>query len=127
MVDREVTLSHFEGDSYRDGTIREAMKRVHVSPLDDGTLAREGDFFADIAVALRGGGTVTGSIDRPVGHHAGVPLEADKLKAKYDACVRPHLTGERREAFYDAVRSLERAASIRELTKHIVAAPTAST
>jgi hypothetical protein len=120
MVEREVTLSHFEGDSYRDGEIQEAMKLVHLRPLDDGTLAREGDFFADIAVALTEGGTVTGSIDRPAGHHAGVPLEADKLKAKYEACVRHCLTDEQMGGFYESVRSLEHAGSIRELTDHMV-------
>ena len=119
LVDREVTLAHFEGDRYRDGEIREAMTRVHVAPLDAATLAREGDFFADIAVTLRGGGTVAGSIDRPVGHHAGVPLEPDKLKAKYEACVRHHLTGEQMDGFYRAVRSLEHAESIRDLMRQI--------
>lgn len=122
LVDREVTLSHFEGESYRDGAIQEAMKRVHVSALDDGTVAREGDFFADIAVALTTGDTVTGSIDRPVGHRAGVPLEADKHKAKVEACVRRHLSGAQMAGFYDSVRSLEHAASIRGLTDHIVVA-----
>jgi hypothetical protein len=53
LVDRELTLSHFEGDRYRDREIQETMKRVHVAPLDAGTLAREGDFFADVAVTLR--------------------------------------------------------------------------
>ena len=52
LVDREVTLPHFEGDSYRDREIQETMKLVHLDPLDARTLAREGDFFADIAVAL---------------------------------------------------------------------------
>ena len=120
MVDRAVTLSHFEGESYRDGEIQDAMKRVHVSPLDNGTLAREGDFFADISVALTGGGTVTGSIARPAGHYAGVPLEADKLRAKYEACVRHHLTGAQMDGFYEAVQSFEHAESIRELMNHIV-------
>jgi hypothetical protein len=41
------------------------MKLVQLRPLDDGTLAREGGLFADIAIALTGGGTITGSIDRP--------------------------------------------------------------
>ncbi len=105
MMDRAVTLAHFDGDSYRDGDVQEVMKLVHLRPLDDGTLAREGDFFADIAVSLTGGGTVTGSIDRPAGHHAGVPLEADKLKAKYEACVRHHLTGGQMDGLYESVQS----------------------
>jgi 2-methylcitrate dehydratase PrpD len=120
LVDREVTLSHFEGDRYRDGDIREVMTRVHVAPLDDGTLAREGDFFADIAVTLTGGRTVAGSIDRPVGHHAGVPLEEDKLQAKVEACVRRHLTRGQIDDLCRSVRLLEQAASIRELTNHMV-------
>lgn len=120
LMDREVTLSHFEGDRYRDGDVREVMKLVHLRPLDDGTLAREGDFFADVAITLRAGGTVAGSIDRPAGHHAGVPLGADKLKAKYEACVRHRLTGEQIDGFYGSVRSIEQAARIREVMSHIV-------
>jgi 2-methylcitrate dehydratase PrpD len=122
LVDRAVTLTHFEGESYRDGAIQEAMKLVHLRSLDDETLAREGHFFADIAVALTQGGTITGSIDRPAGHHAGVPLEEDKLKAKVEACVRPHLTGEQMAGFYESVQSLEQVRSVRELTDHMVVA-----
>ena len=122
LVDRAVTLPHFEGDSYRDREIQEAMKLVHLDPLDARTLAREGDFFADIAVTLRGGNTVVGSIDRPVGHHAGVPLDSGRLKAKYEACVRHHLTRDQMDEFYGSVRSIERAGSIRALTKHMATA-----
>ena len=122
LVNREVTLPHFEGDSYRDREIQEAMKLVHLDPLDARTLAREGDFFADIAVTLRCGSTVVGSIDRPAGHHAGVPLDSGRLKAKYEACVRRHLTREQMDEFYGAVRSFEQAGSIREFTNHIATA-----
>lgn len=120
LVNREVTLSHFEGNSYRDPEIREAMELVHCSPLDAGTLAREGDFFADVAVTLQSGRTVTGSIDRPTGHHAGVPLEADRLRAKFEACVGRLLAPRQMDAFYEAVQSLEHVANIRDLTNHVV-------
>ena len=121
LVNREVTLPHFEGDSYRDSEIQEAMKLVHLDPLDARTLAREGDFFADIAVTLRCGGTVVGSIDRPVGHHAGVPLESGQLRAKYEACVRRHLTRDQMDGLYASVQSFEQMGSIRELTNHMAA------
>jgi 2-methylcitrate dehydratase PrpD len=120
LLDREVTLSHFDGDSYRDESVLEAMKRVHVDPLDAQTLEEQGDFFADIVVTRRGGTTVAGSIDRPVGHHAGVPLEAAQHKAKYEACVRDHLTCEQMGGLYDSVRRLEQVGSIRELTSYMV-------
>lgn len=120
LVDREVTLAHFEGDSYRDAAIHKAMQRVHVEPLDEAALAREGDFYADIAVTLCDGRTVAGHIDRPVGHHPGVPLDQPLLKAKYEACVHGHLTAAQAAAFYASVQSLERLASIRALMAHIV-------
>ncbi len=113
LTDREVTLAHFEGDSYRDTAIQDAMKRVHVAPLDTETLAREGDFHADVAVTLQNGTSVAGSIDRPVGHHPGIPLDASRLKAKYEACVRRHLTQQQMDAFSAAVQSLEQAGSLR--------------
>jgi 2-methylcitrate dehydratase PrpD len=119
VMEREVTLAHFDGDSYRDGDVREVMTRVHVAPLDEETLTREGDFFADVAVTLNDGRTVSGSIDRPIGHHAGVPLDSDKLKAKYDACVRDRLTTAQSQGFYEAIQSLEQAPSIRTLMAHL--------
>ena len=120
LVDREVTLSHFEGDSYQDQEIQEAMKLVRLDPLDAQTLASEGDFFADVAVTLRDGGTLTASIERPVGHHAGVPLEAGQLRTKFEACVQRHLARRQIDGFYEMVQSLEQVANIRELTDHMV-------
>src|SRR5262249_45351479 len=92
LVNREVTLAHFEGNSYRNMEITGAMELVHLDPLDVRTLAQEGDFFADVSVTLSSGRRIVGSIDRPAGHHAGVLLDSRALKAKYESCVRHHLT-----------------------------------
>ncbi len=123
LVDRGVTLSHFEGDSYRDPEIQRAMALVHVVPLDAQTLAREGDFFADVAVTLKNGRSVAGRIDRPVGHHAGVPLAPDLLRTKFESCVHRHLGRQQMDDFYMAVQTLEQIDNVRELTDRIVVAP----
>lgn len=45
-------------------------------------------------------------------------MEADKLKAKHEACTRHHLTSEQMNAFRELIKSLEHG-SIRELMRHI--------
>jgi 2-methylcitrate dehydratase PrpD len=112
LVNREVTLLHFEKDNYQDAVIQQAMTLVHVVPLDAQTLTREGDFFADIKVTLKDGRTVLGCIERPAGHYAGVPLAPDKLRAKFEACTRQHLGRQQMDDFYAAVQSLDQIETI---------------
>ncbi|MCX7135125.1 MAG: MmgE/PrpD family protein [Proteobacteria bacterium] len=122
LVNREVNLPHFEGDSYRDPAIQPAMTLMHVVPLDAQTLAREGDSYADVVVTLHDGRTFEGSIERPVGHHAGVPLAAALHRRKFEGCVHRHLGRQQMDDFYGAVQSLENIRDVRELTAHIVVA-----
>lgn len=122
LVNREVNLPHFEGDSYRDPAIQPAMTLMHVVPLDAQTLAREGDSYADVVVTLQDGATITGSIERPVGHHAGVPLAVDLHRRKFEGCVHRRLGRQQMDDFYGAVQSLEKIRNVRELTAHIVVA-----
>lgn len=119
LANREVTLPHFEGDSYRDPAIRQAMALVHVVPLDAQTLAREGDSYADVVVTLQDGGTLKGSIERPVGHHAGVPLAADLHRNKFEGCVHRHMGRQKMDDFYGTVQALEQLKDVRELTARI--------
>ena len=123
LVNREVTLPHFEGNSYSDPAIKQTMALVYVAPLDAQTLAREGDSYADIVVSLHDGRTFTASIDRPVGHHAGVPLAADLHRAKFDGCVIRHMAQGQRDGFYNAVQALEHSNDVRELTARMVVIP----
>jgi 2-methylcitrate dehydratase PrpD len=123
LVNREVTLPHFEGNSYCDPAIERAMALVRVAPLDAQTLAREGDSYAEIVVSLHDGRTFTGSIERPVGHHAGVPLAADLLRAKFDGCVNRYMGRQQRDDVYSAVQTLEHSKDVRELTASIVVVP----
>ena len=77
------------------------MKLVHVDPARCSDAGARGRLFCRYCGHSQGcGSTVVGSIDRPAGHHAGVPLAPDKLKTKYEACVRRHLTRDRMDGFY---------------------------
>lgn len=116
LVDREITLPHFQGESHRDPGVRQAMTLVHVAALDAPTLAREGDMYADVAVTLKDGRSFADHIDRPVGHEAGVPLAPDLHKAKFEACTRRHLGQRQMDDFYAAVQAFERIEDIRALT-----------
>ena len=120
LTNREVTLPHFEGDSYLDTGIQRLMTLIHVIPLDKETLSIKGDFYSDVAVTLKDGRTVFGDVERPVGHHAGVPLEPALHRIKYESCVQHHLKQQQSNALYSAVQNLEKVEDVRNLTSHIV-------
>lgn len=121
LADREVTLPQFEGDRYLEPSIQQLMQKVKLAPLDDRTLATRGDYYADVAVTLEDGRRVTASIDRPIGHYPGVPLDAGLHRAKYLSCVARHLPAHQAEAFYSAVQTVEDAPDVRTLLRFVEA------
>jgi 2-methylcitrate dehydratase PrpD len=122
LSNREVTLSHFEGDHYRDPAIRQAMTLMHVTPLDAQTQARKGDMFAEVKITLKDGGSFAGDIDRPVGHEAGVPLAPELLRAKFEACTQRYLGRRGMDDFYASVQAFEQIDDIRTLTDRMIPA-----
>ena len=125
LVDRAVTIAHFEGDRYQDEAIRAVMALIEVGPLDPTTLCHHGDFFADVVLTLKDGRSVSGCMERPVGHHPGRPLETELVKAKFESCVDRYLDAAQIRDFLETVECLEKMDSIHKLTGHLVIKPTA--
>ncbi|MGZ5703665.1 MAG: hypothetical protein ACXWIM_22590, partial [Burkholderiales bacterium] len=117
VTDRAVTLPHFAGESYLDHCTQDVMKRVKPVPFDERLRKKLGDSGAAIAVTLTDGRRLEGTIRRPVGHDAGVPLAPELHKAKFEACVERRLTPEQMNDLYRAVQSFERVSDVRDCTE----------
>jgi 2-methylcitrate dehydratase PrpD len=116
LTDREVSLPHFEGDAFRDPSVKRVAALVQAKPLESSTLAQLGDFGALIRITLKDGRSYEGSIERPIGHASGVPIPAHLLRAKFEACVSQKLTHKQSSALYAAVQDVENVRDVRELT-----------
>ncbi len=125
LINREVTIAHFEEDRYQDEAVLAVMALIEVEPLDPQTLGRYGDFFADVVLTLKDGSRVSGCMERPVGHHPGLPLDIELVKAKFESCVDRYLDAEQIRNFLETVESLEKMDSIVNLTRHLVVKPAA--
>lgn len=123
VTDRAVTLTHFEGDSYRDENVRRAMSRVKPAPFDSRMLSELGDSGAAVVMTLKDGTRLEGKRRRPIGHEAGVPLGADLHKRKFDACVGRALSREQANDLYESVQRFEEIADVRRFTDAWAARP----
>jgi 2-methylcitrate dehydratase PrpD len=117
LTDRAVTLAHFDGESYLDRGTQDVMKRVKPAPFDERQRKALGDSGAAIAVTLRDGRRLEGTIRRPVGHDPGVPLAPELHKAKFEACVGGRLTPRQMNDLYQAVQSFESVGDVRAFTE----------
>ena len=115
LTDRTVSLRHFEGESFREPRVEQAMAAVDARPFDESTLSKVGEFGATIGIAMKDGRRLEGTIGRPVGHEPGKPLAPELLKAKFESCVA-QLPRHRSAALYDAVQSFEHVADVRAFT-----------
>jgi 2-methylcitrate dehydratase PrpD len=114
LNDRHVSLDHFEEHAFKDPAAQRMMKRVKATPSDaDSTVP---DMGAEITIALKDGRRVSGTIDRPIGHAAGIPLAEDALNAKFAACTTRALGAERSKQIVSAVAAFEDVADVRAFT-----------
>ena len=122
VTDRAVTLPHFEGDAYREARVESVMQRVRPEAFDAPTEKALGDAGAAIALTLKDGRRLEGTIRRPVGHEPGVPLSPELHRSKFDACVSRRLTSDQAQRVYDSIQCFEDVADVRKFTDSISAA-----
>jgi 2-methylcitrate dehydratase PrpD len=117
LIDRAVSLAHFEGDAYRQPDVQRAMRQVVAAPFDEHTLAQLGDPGAAIAITLKDGRRFTGTIGRPVGHEPGVPIPSELHRKKFEACVSRRLSPAQRDNLYHGVQDFETVADVHAFTR----------
>ena len=107
ILDGGVRLEHFSEENWREDRIAGFMTRIDVAAFSED--AGEPDMGAHLTLKLEDGKTVSGRIDRPDGHTPGVPLNAEKLKQKFNHCVNGILGERRTEHLFEAVQAIDTA------------------
>lgn len=116
LLERRITIEHFDGKAYEDAAVRKLLPRVHAAPYTTAQFPAENHFGAEVRIALKGGKVLSGKTDQPFGRTSDNPLPASLLKEKFDNCAARVLPGERVAQLYSAIQGFENLKDAREVT-----------
>lgn len=116
LLDRRITIEHFDGKAYEDAAVRKLITRVHAAPYTTAQFPEDNHFGAEVKVSLRGGKILSAKVDQPFGRTSDNPLPASLLKEKFDNCAARILPAERVGPLYSAIQGFENLKDVRELT-----------
>lgn len=115
LLDRQVIIEHFEGDTYTAAAIRRLLPRIRVAPYTTAQFPADNHFGAEVRVTLGDGTVLTQKVDQPFGRTSRNPLPPAQLREKFVHCARRALSETRVMALYDAIQRLEQSHNIREV------------
>ena len=87
LLDRRVSLEHFEGEAFREPAIRALLPRIHAAPHPDMAMASTEHFGAEVRATLTDRRVLTATVKRPLGRGPGNPLPPELLEAKFLNCA----------------------------------------
>jgi len=116
LLDRCISIEHFEGRAYEEPAVRKLLPRVHAAPYTTAQFPADNHFGAEVKIALRGGKVLSAKVDQPFGRTSDNPLPAALLKEKFEDCAARALPRERIASVYSAIQGLEAIGDVRELT-----------
>ena len=117
LLDRRVSLEHFEGDSFRDPAIRTLLPRIHAAPHPEMSMASTEHFGAEVRVTLTDGRVLTAKVARPLGRGPENPLPMELLEAKFLNCAARALPMDAAERLLAMLRGLDAVADMRGVTR----------
>ena len=116
LLDRRISIEHFEASAYEAPAVRKLLPRVHAAPYTTAQFPADNHFGAEVRVALRGGKSLSARMDEPFGRTSDNPLPAGLLKEKFENCAARALPRERVSALYSAIQGFENLRDVREVT-----------
>ena len=119
LLDRRISIEHFEGRAYEEPAVRKLLPRVHAATYTTAQFPADNHFGAEVKIALRSGKTLSAKVDQPFGRTSDNPLPAGLLKEKFENCAARALSREQTASVYSTIQGLENLQDVRELTKII--------
>ena len=120
LLDRRVSLEHFEGDCFRDPAIVALLPRIHAAPHPDMSMASTEHFGAEVRATLTDGRVLTAKVARPLGRGPENPLPVELLEAKFLNCAARALPMEAAEELLAVLRRVDTLMDMRQATGEMV-------
>jgi 2-methylcitrate dehydratase PrpD len=124
LLDRRVSLEHFEGASFRDPAVLTLLPRIHAAPHPSMSMASTEHFGAEVRVTLKDGRVVMAKVARPLGRGPDYPLPAELLEAKFIDCATRVLPKDAAERLLAVLRTVDSATDMRAVMDAMVASTT---
>ncbi len=122
LLDRRVSLEHFEADNFRKPEIRALLPCIHAAPHPDMSMASTEHFGAEVRVTLTDGRVLSKSVARPLGRGPENPLPMELLQAKFLNCATRALPMDAAEKLLTMLRQIDAVADISRVTDAMVPA-----
>lgn len=116
VTDRRIALEHFEGDAYRDASVRQLLPRIRVAPYTTDQFPADNHFGAEVKVVTLDGRIFRNKVDQPFGRTSDNPLPPELLREKFEGCSTLVLPAETVARLYAAVQNFENLKDVREIT-----------
>jgi 2-methylcitrate dehydratase PrpD len=116
LLDRRISIEHFEGKAHEDAAVRKLLPRVHAAPYTTAQFPADNHFGAEVKVSLRGGKILGAKVDQPFGRTSDNPLPASLLREKFEDCAARAVPRERVASLYSAIQGFENLKDAREIT-----------
>ena len=123
LADRCILAEHFENDAYREPKIQSILKRVASSTYTSEQFPADNHFAAEVRITLTDGSVVSKKLDQPYGRTSANPLSAERMKAKFDGCVRGIIHDANLAPLYATIQAFEKLADVRTMTALISSSP----
>jgi 2-methylcitrate dehydratase PrpD len=123
LNDRRIINDFFENESFREPKIQSILKRVESKTYTAEQFPADNHFAAEVRITLTDGRVVGKKLDQPYGRTSANPLPAERLKAKFDNCIRGIVHESNMAPLYAAIQGFEKLRDTREATALISAQP----
>ena len=123
LADRCILAEHFENDAYREPKIQSILKRVASSTYTSEQFPADNHFAAEVRITLTDGSVVSKKLDQPYGRTSANPLSTERMKAKFDGCVRGIIHDANLAPLYATIQAFEKLADVRTMTALISSSP----
>jgi 2-methylcitrate dehydratase PrpD len=115
LLNGEIVLEDFEGETFNDPTTRMLMRRIHAAPHPDGDAAHG----AEVRVTFDDGRTMAARVDAAVGRGPDHPLPSEALFAKFANCAGRALPPKQAEMLRASLLRLDDMPSLRAVIASI--------
>jgi 2-methylcitrate dehydratase PrpD len=123
LLERRILAEHFENAAYTEPKIQSILKRVESKAYSTEQFPADNHFGAEVRITLTDGNVVSKKVDQPYGRTSSNPLPAERMKAKFDGCVRGIIHDANTAPLYDAIQAFEKLADVRAMTALISSSP----
>jgi 2-methylcitrate dehydratase PrpD len=116
LLDRRLTLEHFEGESYCDPAIGALLARIHATPHPEMSMMSSEHFGAEVRVSLKDGRMLSRKVTLALGRGPENPLPAELLEMKFLDCASRAMPMDAAEKLLGMLRAVDKAVDIRHVT-----------